>query len=228
MLPEASNTDQQRSVILNELVQSILRLPSPDYQRAVELAEISCSIRTTPNGLDTLLRAILAQTFRDPQVTSDQVAANYLKIDRREEELRQKCEGTDLGFYTARLVDRLEQEEYKRAKLENSKFGELNLSVPIQLCIEEYAKHKESIILNRKWELLLRTEVARDWPTLHREASEYLMSGTLNRANRSAATRIRLLTFDMSNIEQRKVAFAELEKIEPAVHLVDRTSKISA
>ncbi len=212
LLPEGPNTVQQRSMILNELVQSMLKTSAPDYSRAVALAEESCSLRTTPNNLDILLRALLAQTFDDPHITQEQVDRNFVEMDRREAQLKAMCVANNQSFYVARVVDRLEREAVEKVRSEDLPFGSLDLSEPIRLCEEAFNEHQEQALLARKWELMLRNEANRDWGALHRDASAYLESAPSNRMGRGIAARFRILTFDLTDERSKRLADAELEK----------------
>lgn len=211
-LPEAHYTDQQRSTVMNEMVQCLLKLGKPDYVRAVDLAERVCFIRTTANNLDVLLRALVAQIFEDPEISQEQVDRNYQEVDRRELQLKEKCDGSHLSFYASRVIDRLEKEAMETVKTNDLPFGGLDLSKPIRICHDAFLEYQEEALLSRKWDLMLRTEVDRDWPSLHDEVSRYLEQGSLNRMGRGVAARIRILTFDMTNDTTSRLAYAELKK----------------
>lgn len=211
-LPESGQTDAQRAMVMNEMVQCLLKLPIPDYERAVDLAERTCAIRSTPNNLDILLRALVAQTFEDPAISQERIDKNFQEIDRREKQLFAKCEGAKLSFYSSRVIDRLEKEAIEKVKSEGLGFGGLDLSEPIRICHEAYLSYQEEALMTRKWDLMLRNEAGRDWGSLHAEVSSYLQQGTLNRMGRGVAARIRILTFDLTTDAGRQTAIAQLEK----------------
>jgi hypothetical protein len=212
MLPEGGFTDQQRSVILNELVQCILKIQPVDYDRAVALAERSRALRGTTNSLDILLRALLAQTFDDPHLTREKFAENIAAIDRWEAELKLKCQQGNMSFYYARVAERNEREEYARVREGSLAFGVLNLANAIRTCEEGYLETGEHVLLTKKWDYMLRTEVGRNWKSLHEEASAFLQDSSHGRLTRGVASRIRILTFDLSDPRQAAEANAELSK----------------
>lgn len=211
-LPEGGAIDHQRSIVLNELVQCLLKITPTDYTRAVSLAQQSCALRGTPNSLDILLRALLAQTYEDPHLTPEQVEANRAEITRREVQLEAKCQQSDISFYVARLVERLERQEYSRVRKLGLGFGAVDLAEPIQLCAKGYANTGEHVLLTKKWDLMLRTETGRDWTQLHQEATAFLEDGSLGRTARGVASRIRILTFDLSDPVKMRQAYGELDK----------------
>ena len=212
ILPAYGGTDHQRSQILNELVQCLLKLSVPEYSRAVDLARTLCSFRETPNNLDVLLRALLAQTYYQADISEEQIQKNFKEIARREHQLKIKCEGSNLSFYVARVVDRLEKERLEDVRADNLPYGSLDLSVPIRMCEEAFIVFQEQALLCRKWDLMLHNEKDRDWHTLHLEATSYLESGTLDRRGQGIAARIRILTFDFNNYANKAKARAELDK----------------
>lgn len=205
-----TSRERLKSQILNELVLCLLRLGHPDYVRAVALAKQLCTIRETPNSLDVLLRALLAQTYYDGTISSTTAARNKQEIIEREEELRLKCEGSNLSFHTFRVIDRLEKEAV--ASVQDSPFGALDLREPIRICQATYDALQEETLLCRKWDLMLRTEQGRDWPKLHAEAAAALDRGNLNRTGKGIAARIKILTYDFSYPENRRLANQELDK----------------
>lgn len=212
ILPAHAWADHQRSQILNELVQCILKLHAPDYSRAVDLAQMLCTVRETPNNLDVLLRALLAQTYWDRQISAGQRQNNFAEIHRREQQLKEKCEGSNLSFYIFRLVDRLEVERLEDVTVNGLGYGSLDLSEPIKICADGYIKLQEEALICRKWDLLLHDEKNRDWNSLHNEVTAYLDSGTLDRRGQGIAARIRVLTFDLSIHANKIRARTELNK----------------
>jgi hypothetical protein len=188
----------------------MLRLPKPDYDKAVDLAEQLCRLRETPNSLDVLLRALLAQTYFDQSLSDIDKTKNNDEIVRREDELRVKCEGSNLSFYTFRLVDRLEKEAIAMAL--HRPFGALDLTEPIKICQAAFDELQEETLLCRKWALMLRTEFGRNWADLHREAAIALERGQLNRTGKGIAARIKILTYDLTLPDNRRFAIQELER----------------
>ncbi|MBV7426781.1 MULTISPECIES: toll/interleukin-1 receptor domain-containing protein [unclassified Acidovorax] len=211
-LPDGAYMDAQRSVVMNEMVQCLLKLNTPEYAKAVAMAEKACAIRSTANNLDVLLRALLAQTFEDSDISEEQVQRNFEEMDRREHQLRVQCEVSHLSFHSSRVVDRLVKEAIENVNVDNLPFGALDLTDPIRMSHEAYLRYQEEAILSRKWDLMLQTEVGRDWSALHAEVSRYLDQGSLNRLGRGVAARIRILTFNMTVELERRAAYAELEK----------------
>jgi hypothetical protein len=209
-LSETSGRERLKSQILNELVLCLLRVSRPDYGRAVSLAKELCKMRETPNSLDVLLRALLAQTYFDEQVSDSIKQSNKDEIIRREEDLRIKCEGSNLSFYTFRLIDRLEKEAV--AQVDDQPFGTLDLTAPIRICQSAYDILQEETLLCRKWDLMFRTERGRDWARLHEEAAGALERGGLNRTGKGIAARIKILTYDFLLAENRILARQELDK----------------
>jgi hypothetical protein len=211
-LPEGSFNDGQRSQMLNEAVQCILRVEPLDSRRALEMAKRSCAIRETPNTMDVLLRALLAQTYFDDTATQEEIHSNLTLIDHWEARLKEKCEAGNLSFYVRRLVDRLEAEAVDAVVAPSIPFPGLDLSQVVAVCHEAFMRFQDDALLWRKWDLMLLDEANRDWEKLHAEASSYLRRGSLNRMGRGNAARIRILTFDMSDPLSRREAKTELEK----------------
>lgn len=211
-LPEDGAVDHQRSIVLNELVQCLLKIAPTEYSRAVDLAQQSCALRGTPNSLDILLRALLAQTYEDPHLTPAQVAFNHAEITRREIQLEAKCQQSDVSFYVARVTERLERQEYSRVRKLGLGFGAVDLTKPIELCAQGYVSTGEHVLLTKKWDLMLRTEAGRNWTQLHQEASTFLEDGSLGRTARGVASRIRILTFDLNDPNKTRQAYSELER----------------
>lgn len=212
ILPPTPNNAHQRSQILNEFVQCLLKLDNPDYCHAVTLSRQLVGLRETPNNLDVLLRALLAQTYHDPNLSEKEKQLNFSEINTLEDQLRVKCESGNLSFYAFRVVSRLEEEALERVRVGNLPFGGLDLSESIRICSDAYEALQEEALLCKKWDLLLHTEKNRDWAALHSEVTTHLTSGQLNRIGKSIATRIRILTHDFSNPSNAAVARGELDK----------------
>jgi len=212
ILPGSGSNDAQRSQILNELIQSLLKLPSPDYERAVQLGLQLCRIRETPNNLDVLLRALLMQTYYQQNLPAEEVQKNFIEIAKREEQLRVKCESSNLSFYVARVIDRLEEEALEEVREGNLPYGTLDLQASIDACNDAYIRYNEQSFLCRKWDLQLHTEKNRDWDSLHNEVTEYLNKSMLDRRGQGIAVRIRILTFGLSVPVNKQKAIFELDR----------------
>nr|WP_315220458.1 toll/interleukin-1 receptor domain-containing protein [uncultured Duganella sp.] len=212
VLPGAGSNDGQRAQILNELIQCLLKLPAPDYGRAVELGFELCRIRETPNNLDVLLRALLAQTYYQANLGKEKIQKNFSEMHRREEQLRVKCESSNLSFHASRIIDRLEEEALEEVRADDLPYGSLDLQKSIDACHDAYIKYSEQSFLCRKWDLQLHTERDRDWSSLHAEVTKFLANGNLDRRGKGIATRIKILTFGLSNTANREKAIAEFEK----------------
>lgn len=211
-LPEGGFNDGQRSQMLNEAVQCILRTEPVDYKRALEMAELSCSIRETPNTIDVLLRALLAQTYSDESISIKDRDRNISAMERWESRLKEKSEAGRFSFYARRLIDRLEAEAINEVFASHKPYPALDLSRVISICDTAYFDFDEDALLWRKWDLMLLDEKSRDWESLHSEAEKYLATGGPNKMGRGNAARIFILTFNMSDEQERRLAFAELDK----------------
>lgn len=212
LLPEGGINDVQRSQSLNEMIQCLLRVDPVDYNKAVALGRRLYSLRETPNNIDVLLRALLGQTYHDPDVKTETVQNNLAEIETLERKLSQKCEGSSLSFHVFRRIDRLEAQAVYEVLDGGLAYPSLDLTPIIAMCAEAYTKYGEEALLWRKWDLMLMTEVGRDWDKLHEEATRYLLQGSMNRMAKGNAVRIKILTQDLSIPENLRMARAELDK----------------
>jgi tetratricopeptide (TPR) repeat protein len=211
-LPEGGLNDNQRSQLMNEIVQCLLRIEPVNYGRAVDLGRRLYRLRETPNNIDVLLRSLLGQTYYDPSASNDVVQQNLVEMEKFEQLLRNKCEGSSLSFYAFRRIDRLEAETIHTVLAGSLPYPSLDLSAVIGSCTDAYLKYGDEALLWRKWDLMLLNEVERNWDSLHLEAAEYLRRGSKNRMGRGNAARIKILTYDLSISENIRIARVELDK----------------
>lgn len=212
LLPEGGLNDNQRSQLMNEIVQCLLRIEPVNYGRAVALGRRLYRLRETPNNIDVLLRSLLGQTYYDPSASNDVVQQNLVEMAKLEQLLCNKCEGSSLSFYAFRRIDRLEAETVHAVLAGSLPYPSLDLSAVIGSCTDAYLKYGDEALLWRKWDLMLLNEVERNWDSLHLEAAEYLRRGSKNRMGRGNAARIKILTYDLSISENIRIARAELDK----------------
>lgn len=211
LLPEGG-ADIQRSQMLNEMIQCILRTEPIDYRRAKELGAKLCAMRETPNNIDVYLRALLGQTYYSPGVAKKVGQANLREMTTWEERLKRKCESSNLSFYSHRLIDRMEADAVEAVLSTSAAFPALDLTAAIAVARDAYVRYQDESLVWRRWDLMLLTELGRDWRKLHEEASRYLNGSAPNRMARGNAARVRILTFDLSDEDQRRTAYAELDK----------------
>jgi len=212
VLPDGGHNDSQRAQMMNESVQCLLRIEPVDYARAIDLAERLCTLRETPNNLDVLLRTLLGQTYYDPTAGRDIIARNFVEMDRREALLQAKCAGSALSFFEFRVIDRLEAEAVEAVVGANLPYPGLDLTRVIARCERAYTQYRDDALLWRKWDLMLLTEVGRNWDALHREATRYLLQGGVNRMAKGNSARVRIMTFNLSDESEHRLAYVELEK----------------
>ena len=211
MLPEEGRNEHQRSQMLNEAVQCMLRIEATDYVRALEFARQSVALRENPNNIDVLLRALLARTYFDQSTPKNEVHQNLMDLDYWESVLKTKCEIGGLSFYARRRIDRLEAESVDAVIAADQEFPSLDLRAVIAMCQEAFQAYQDDALLWRKWDLMLLNEVDRDWKSLHAEASDYLDKGVPNKMARGNAARIKILTFDLGDESEKRAAYLELE-----------------
>lgn len=212
LLPTEGRTEHQRSQMLNETVQCMLRVEPTDFDRALDYARRACALRENPNNIDVLLRALLARTFFDRSTPEDEISENINDMNYWESILRAKCEIGGLSFYSRRRIDRLEAEAVDAVISTGQEFPSLDLQPVIRTCQEAYSIYRDDALLWRKWDLMLLTEIGRDWKILHAEASQYLDRGAPNKMARGNAARIKIVTFDVEDEAERRVAYSELER----------------
>jgi tetratricopeptide (TPR) repeat protein len=211
LLPEGA-ADIQRSQMMNEMIQCLLRIEPVDYKRAKDLGVRLCALRETPNNIDAFLRALLGETYYSPGVGKKVVRENLSQMNQWEARLKAKCESSNLSFYTHRVIDRKEADAIEAVLAVGADFPALDLTAAIALAREAYGRYRDESLVWRRWDLMLLTELGRDWVKLHQEAHEYLVRSAPNRMARGNAARVKILTFDLSDEVERRTAFAELEK----------------
>jgi tetratricopeptide (TPR) repeat protein len=211
LLP-AGGADIQRSQMMNEMIQCLLRVEPVDYGRAKALGFKLCQLRQTPNNIDVYLRALLGETYYSPGVGKKLVRENISTMKEWEARLKAKCESSNLSFYSHRVIDRMEADSIEAVLAVGAQFPALDLTAAIALSREAYGRYREESLVWRRWDLMLLTELGRDWNKLHQEASEYLKAAAPNRMARGNAARVKILTFDLSNEVEKRKAYAELEK----------------
>lgn len=211
-LPDEGRTEHQRSQMLNEAVQCMLRIEPTNYVRALEFAKRAVVLRENPNNIDVLLRALLARTYFDPSTPSAEVSQNLVDLDRWESVLKTKSAIGGLSFYSRRRIDRLEAEAVDAVLAAEQEFPSLDLRSVVAFCDEAFQAYQDDALLWRKWDLMLLNEIGRDWKCLHAEASQYLDRGAPNKMGRGNAARIKILTFDLADEVERRAAYADLER----------------
>lgn len=212
LLPPEGRTEHQRSQMLNEAVQCMLRIEPTDYERALDFARRACALRENPNNIDVLLRALLARTYFDRSTPRDEVSRNIEDMDHWESILKTKSAIGALSFYSRRRIDRLEAEAVDAVMATGQEFPSLDLQAVVSMCQEALQTYQDDALLWRKWDLMLLTELGRDWRRLHTEATEYLSRGAPNKMARGNAARIKILTFDIEDEVERRAAYMELER----------------
>lgn len=211
-LPDERRTEHQRSQMLNEAVQCILRIEPVNIALALQYSRSSVNLRENPNNIDVLLRSLLARTYFDQSTPKEEVSRNLADMNYWESILKTKSETGGLSFYDRRRIDRLEAEAMDAVLATGQPFPSLDLTSAISLCHDAYQRHHDDAILWRKWDLMFRTEIDRDWTIPHKEATEYLEKSAQNKIARLNAARIRILTFNRADPSQMSLARSELEK----------------
>ena len=211
LLP-AGGVDIQRAQMMNEMIQCILRIEPVNFRRAKELGLSLCNLRETPNNIDVYLRALLGETYYSKEIEKKVVRENISQMNLWEQRLKAKCESSNMSFYLHRLIDRIEADAVDAVLSLSSVFPALDLTAAIAVAREGYTRYRDESLVWRRWDLMLLTELGRDWRKLHDEVSTYLIGAAPNRMARGNAVRVRLLTFDLTNEISRRTAYAELEK----------------
>jgi len=217
LLPEGG-MDIQRSQMMNEMIQCILRIEPVNFRKAKDLGLSLCGLRETPNNIDVYLRALLGETYYSQGIGKKVVQENISQMKFWEGRLKSKCESSSLSFYSHRLIDRMEAEAVDAVLAAESGFPALDLTAAIAVAREANTRYRDESLVWRRWDLMLLTELGRDWRKLHEEASNYMNGSAPNRMARGNAARVRLLTFDLTDETSRRTAYAELEKFR-----IDRT-----